>query len=420
MSENSFSNSIKDILDGIAKENEENKAGALKGEGKTPALVFDDTPIQEKEVTPNVDFSVAVEREKPKEFFVPEKYEAPEAPQPKRKDNAPRVAATYVPRFTEVSEQYRFSSSMRSAFVRVDTKKQEAEEGRSAEEHIDPTSELDDKTSASAVEVNIGKTKEDELTTATKVFKFLENEPRPTETYVTAEPYFKPQAEECVAEEEDKQPSEPREYKIPDPVDMERSLAPIAAASVVAKTAVEEAGSDMGDKSGIEQKRREYKTQPERDVFKDGFLDSIMSVKVRFFASLGIALLLLFVETVFAFGVNLPKILNMIDLPGAMALLDLQFVIAFYLLALPETVSAFRMLLKKRATPELFLSVSFAVIILYTVVISVYSPQKYALFGLLFAAFAIGAIGGSYYKRVADFTAFKRIYQNSRKRKFCP
>ena len=59
MSENSsFSRSIKDILDGISKENEKNKSSAQSNEEKESALVFDDTPVTEKEAIPKIEFEV--------------------------------------------------------------------------------------------------------------------------------------------------------------------------------------------------------------------------------------------------------------------------------------------------------------------------------------------------------------------------
>ncbi len=421
MSENgSVSNSIKDILDEISKENEENKISSPNSENKKAALVFDDTPVSEEEPAPRVEFEVVRESEKPKEFSVPERYVSEVAPkETKKPDVAPRVAATYVPRFTEVSEQYRYASSMKSAFVRVDTKKKNPPESAAEDEKIDPTSELDEASSVSAVEVSVGKMQNEELTTATKVFKFAENEP-PREQQISI-----PAATTTETLEEPSEPSdentdesrEPKDYRIPDPVDREMSLTETTGASIVVKTTVEEAGIDMGDDVGREQsaKKREYKSRPERDAFKDNFLDSIMSVRVRFFASLAVSLLLLFVETLFAFGTNIPRILNMVDVPGAMALLDLQFVIALYLLALPETVRAVRSLLGKRVTPEIFLSVSFAAIILYTVLISISSPARYALFGLIFAILAISSIGATYYRMSADFTSFKLVSKNGEK-----
>ena len=413
-------NSIENILESIAKstnlDDKETSAEFVLGEEPASSgLVFEnateDSIAEEKN---NVNFeTVENPPKKEVEFSVPEKFDVSEKYDAPAKDEfAPRVAATYVPRFTGAADTYRISTDPRPKFVKVDKTKE------NIVEDIDPTAEIDEITEVQQVkEVNINKQDTDELESASKVFKFVENELPPEENNqedkgFSEEP--KKQEEEPEIEEE---AEDTEEYAIPDPEDMKKAVVDYTAQSAICrKIALQEAAADVGD--GAEEdfsKSTDYKSNSARDVVKDRFLDSIMSLRVRFFVALAITLVLLVVESMFAFGLDIPKILNLATVPGAMALLDVQFVLCLYLISMPETVCAFKSLLKGKTTPELYVTVSFAVEIAYTAVIVINSPHKYSLFGLLFAVSALAAIGAAYFKKSADFSAFKRVSVNEEK-----
>ncbi len=160
----------------------------------------------------------------------------------------------------------------------------------------------------------------------------------------------------------------------------------------------------------------EYTAFSQRDSFKDKFLDTIMSVKVRLFASIAIMIVAFLIENLFLFGVSVPSLVGMFGINSALAILDIQVVVALFLLALPEIISAFHRMLLGRATPEIFVPVSFIFLIIYYILIIFYSPAKYPLFGLVFAIFTISAILASLFKKSADFSNFKTVSRNSSKK----
>lgn len=426
---NNSSDAINEILVKLTEENTAEKSSAevefvFGAKESASGLVFDDSEKEEKEnkneePESQVKFEIVdVVEEKQKEFTVPEKFEVNAKYNTSTPiEDAPRIITTYVPRFTEVSENYRMADDPRPKFVKLETKAIDNPATQELYEDIDPTAEIDEVEITSAVSVNVGKTEEDDLTSASKVFKFVENElPKEEVKNVTRpEPEVEPdEFPEEPAEESD----EPHEYIIPDPVDVHNTVVNYSASSfLTSKNIPEDATDGIGDSDEElgKAKVREYTSYSQRDSFKDRFLDTIMSMRVRFFAASALTLLLIIVECMYAFGLDIIRAMNLTDIPGAMALLDIQFVIGLYLLALPETITAFKQLFARRAVPELFLTAAVAVIIAYTVVITIYSPAKYTLFGLLFAVLALAAIGSSYFKCSADFRAFKQISKNGEK-----
>ncbi len=366
--------------------------------------------------------------EHPVELSVPTKFEVNEkynAPLPT--EDAPRIITTYVPRFTEASENYRMLDD-----PRPDTRAQQRKTSPSAEPtsataefsgDIDPTAEIIPSAESEAIEVSFGKPEPETLESASTVFKFRENEPSPTpapraETVQSIEENdVSDSLSVPTVEQSESSDSGDREYSIPDPVDEELSVEPAVSATLAVGQSLEDAPKDVGDASYPTAKKgaREYTAFSQRDSFKDRFLDTVMSVRVRFFAALFFAILALPVECLFVFGVDIPEILNLSYVPGAMAILDLQFILSLYLIAIPETVLAFKRLARGRLTSEMLLTVELAVLAAYTVAVSVIQPSEYPLFGLLFGISVLASVGASYFKESADFVSFKRVAANGEK-----
>ena len=431
MQNNSNSNDdIKKILDSLSEDSSESsvlgEAEFVFGEKNAPdGLVFDDLeqpddPTSEK---PNLSFEVSEKVEvTPVELSVPEKFVADEKYSSPIVDEArPRIIATYVPRFTEASQNYRMTGERRPEFVKVKTVDKAT---YMPEEKIDPTAEIYTETeNTGAVNVSFNKPEPDTLESASQVFKFLQNEPV-EQTYVTATEDSVPNeasveetaGDTILADEPDSISDEPKEYTIPDPVCELHSTAPGALITHSLKSGtLEDAPDDVGDKIPGKSGSAEYTSYAQRDAFKDKFLDVIISVRVRFFAAAAITLLLLVLELTVALGVDIVRLFKLETVPGALALLDAQFVLCIYLIALPETVLAFRRLAQRRLVPELYLTLSFAVFAIYTAIIAATSPKSHALFGLLFAVPALAAIGATHFKKSADFIAFKKISRNQEK-----
>ena len=146
------------------------------------------------------------------------------------------------------------------------------------------------------------------------------------------EPVFEPEEEEEeITAAPDDLFDESKNYFIPDPVPAE-SVATVEHVAGAVTAGVEDAPADIGyNNSAKAKKRTEYVAYSQRDSIKDGFLDRIMSLRLRFFSALAVTVLLLVLECAAAFGANISAILGLHSLPFAAALLDLQFVVCLYL-----------------------------------------------------------------------------------------
>ena len=357
--------------------------------------------------------------EKPKEFSVPERFKVDERFNvPSGTEEAPRIITTYVPRFTDASLNYKMrdSSSPRPEIQKKDPEPVLEDATSEFLEDIDPTAEIDCNENTVPTVV-VGNQKDEELTSATTVFKFASEEPVQEEVCAVEETVQETVEEEPSEDVENGEEaySEPRVLAIPDPDDdkklSERSSQGIVAYSNTPVVAPRGIGDPLPEKKGA----KEYDSFSKREGFKESFLDKLLSLKVRFFAALAIAFFALAFECLVAFGVDLTLILGITGVSGAIALLDVQFVIALYLLAIPETVNALIALVRKKVTAELYLSVALSVILAYTAVIVASAPQDYPLFGFLYSVYVLSAIASAYFKVSSDFKAFKRVSTNGEK-----
>ncbi len=354
------------------------------------------------------------------EHFIP----VADPPSADSEGDIPRVYTAYVPRFTSASENYRMASSSKVSAVRGTP---EAASADSEASEVDPIAEIDaDCDVGDAVSVNVRTAPVEEERIASTVFKFshpeVATDTAPTEeeaVHISAEP-APPSAAEAVTEEPEvitePEPVSPEEgFAFPDPVS-DASLTPTYTVSswMTPRGTLAEPSEGIGDPEI--NKRGEYRSYSARDSFKDRFLDGIMSIRIRFFVALIFSLVLLVAENLWMLGVDIPRLIGISELRGAMAVIDAQFILCLFLLAMPEVVISFKQLLHGLFYPELLLTLEFFATAAYTAV-AVYSAPtgKYPLFGLVFAVSVLAAIGGSYYKKTADFTAFKTVSQSGEK-----
>jgi len=385
-------------------------------------LVFE-TAVPEKEPEPNVSrlsFEHIEEEEKRIEFSVPDKFRAKtDLKKSSASEEAPRIRTTYVPNFTGAADNIKMKGDTRLTQNDInekeenkpEPKKSVTTEPRTREPEVDPTAEIDENFAIPKIPVaqNSSKAEEEATDSSSRVFRFFnEEELEKREEPVTELSEVEDDEEQGELSEE---VSEEREYVIPDPYEDVPEAITYTPIKNIRTHSELEAPAGIGDKyPKVENKSAEYLAPVQRDSFKDRFLDSIMSVKVRFFAAAIIALVLLVFENLFVLGVDIPEMLGLATLPGAMAFLDMQFVICLYLLAIPETVYALKNIVRGKVVPEITLTLSFAVTILYSALIGfVYSPSEYYLFGFIFSISVISSMGSSYFRRTADFTAFKLI-----------
>ncbi len=339
--------------------------------------------------------------------------------------DVPHLRSTYVPRFTDASATYRMSDDPRPAASYGSTPVRTA---YTPSINIDPTAEMHENSAAPAVTLNVKSYSGEEDETST-VFKFNgeaapsveKAEPDPVkeelgftvEELVNGRPAVETPVEEPASEEVYEMEEE---YQMPDPV--ETSITGFHSTRP-AHHRVDETPEHVGDKIDSTKKRagNDYTAYVQRDGFKDMFLDSILSVNLRFFAAIIISFVLLLVENLSMFNVDVISILGMDHIRyQAPALMDIWFIAALYLLAIPEVITSFRCLFSKKAVPEIVYTVSFLLVMTYSVVMcATASYNPYPVLGFVFAISTVIIIRASYYKKCADFTSFKVISVNGEK-----
>lgn len=324
------------------------------------------------------------------------------------------VWTTYVPRFTEASDNYRMANSSKApaptATVRVDAVKDDSATA------VEPTAEIDGISESEEIKVvSVGAQQKENYDIQATVFKFdvstsTEN-PVPIANEVS-EPSLRELLEKSEDAEENSEPvftePTPKEYKIPDP-----EHAVIASVALAEKSALpqkRELVSVKGELAPASKLRTDFTANTSRDSFKDKFLDSLMSIKIRLVASIIVFLLAFVLEVLVLFNVDVAAILGFSSVVGALAVVDAIFTSCLFLLAVPEAAAALRSLVRKRAVPELFLIVSYALLMAYYVTVAALAANDdYSLFGVLYAIVSIASIVASLYKKQTEFSAFKAV-----------
>ena len=354
-----------------------------------------------------------------------------------------RIWSTYVPRFTEVSEAYRLRGDKR---LRAKLKEMQAESSDEkdddAKDQIDPTAEMEENSedipvirpergeSTEKVEtLNIykfsgeddfveeinGVTAEDE---AKKIEELLAREPR-----VQPEPVEEPAAEEepvvepTVDEVVEETASDETIGELADPddddfgvVDYGRAESEVEDSPAGIDTA---AASAKGNKGLV--KEVEFTNPVQRDSFKDRFLDSLMSIKIRFSAAIVFALALITLEILSACGVVSYSFLPQMEFNFTLSLIDYILAAGIFVMSVPEVVRSVKYLGRKKFMPDMLSFVGFVVLSLYTLTVVLTDAAEYPLFGFLFAITSLCSISAAKYRTKADFLAFKVISQNEEK-----
>jgi len=352
-----------------------------------------------------------------------------------------KIRTTYVPRFTEVSDNYRMKNDPRPrreketpALSRADVTVRVASHKKAAPKQSsviieDPTEELESaKVDAVVVDVSGGDSvnEGDRL----NVYKFsdkteqseepaprtVEDERREIEKIIsrpisdTEEMADEPIPEEAEVTEEK------REFSIPDP-DPEDMVV----ISDEEERAADETAPDCIS-TAPDNKRSaysEFNLPIQRDGFKDKFLDGLISVKVRLVASAMFALLLLSFEILVATSVFGSEIFGIPVKPIAPLVLDYLLAVSAFLIALPEVALSVKLLFKKKLMPEIILPVSLIILTVYTATVSLGGGLfDYPLFGFMLSITAFSVVLATYFRRDGNFLAFKLISKNGEKRIF--
>jgi len=425
---------IEDIIKKI------NSASDKKGSepAKKGGLVFefvrlDEEPVNEaaeeigeKASVPSEPAAVESEFTLPDVFEVNEKYNTPLSPLDA--DGATKIWTTYVPRFTEASENYKMAATPRpdKPIYRPRTEEQSTE-------GLDPTAEIEAELDNTVIVEMDKESVGEEIEESISVYKFSDDGEEPEDKMCVRtvaderaeidsllakeEPSVE---EEAVPEEEEpeeavvQEPEEPTVYTIPDPDGEEMEVLDYTKKATAQESAPGGVSTAVPD---VKKKLLTEFTLPmQRDRFKDGFLDRLMSIKIRAVAAAVFALVLLIFESLYCFGALEDKLFSLPITPLVPVVIDYLLCVAVFAVALPEIVRAFAYCVKKKPLPELMIPACFVALTLYFVA-AVCSPVKesYAFFGFIFSVFPVSAILASYYRTEADFTAFKEISKTGEK-----
>lgn len=383
----------------------------------------------------------------PEAFLVNEKYDTPAS-----SDQSPRIFRTYVPRFTEASERYRMIDDPRPRKDGDGVPIRPAEPPRlTLEEQLNnPTAEIEHEV-ADAVVLVSAPVKEDEAERVS-IYKFdtededvldedaIAREREEIESLISGDAET---AEEIVTDASDADDVSLGELEVdeadvsatsdealveektpvlrtttlpdPDPKDysvIDYSSSKPADAGVV--HAPEGASDLLIDPS---KSHFEFTHTTQRDGFKDKFLDSLMSIKIRLFAILLFTAILLGYETVAAFGI-FENAVNSLNFSSAtLGVIDLVFVIGLFMLVLPEIALSVKQLLMGKVTSELILIPSFIAVAVYSLVVACTPTAKNViLLGFVFAVSVLCAVSAAYFRLKGDFTAFKVVSKNGEKK----
>ena len=336
----------------------------------------------------------------------------------------------YVPRFTEASERYRIKGDSRiRERLGIKTPVFDYAEGNPDEIKLDATAEFDEDFGGSEAKApeNVAVDESDE---SISVYKFAsendefdeeaEKEREEIKKLLRSVPASEVKETAPVEElddeiEEDTAEEGEKEISIPDPEDDEFGVFDFNAGN---KADEEEDAPEGADDTPVtagnaKSKRRdnEFSNPAQRDGFKDKFLDSIISIRIRAGASFIFALALLVMEILCATRSIGFKLFDSASSYSLLGIVDFLLAACIFVVASPEIVRAVGNLFKKKLTPDLLPIPSFLVLGLYTLTVALTGATAYPLFGLLFATITLPVITASLYRTKADFIAFKMISQ---------
>ena len=339
-------------------------------------------------------------------------------------ENLSGIRPTYLPRFTEVSDTYRMQDDPRPR-PKTDTNTVKVEKKEDASLELDPTTEkLEDKSVEKVVVKSVTMKNPDLIDETLTVLKF--STPIDTETQDATEIIPEPIVEEAtdpevieepeqspeeVTEEitEEEAPKEPKNLTIPDPDINVRVVDFTSGEKYVTEEPLGASDSDKKDKNAS---NSEFNAPIQRDSIKDRFLDTLMSIKVRLAGALILLLVMVMVDCLHYFGVNVFASVGLGNVSAARAVVDMQFSICIFLFTIPELIGSFKLLLKGKFTPELINIFSLIVIVLNDLAIAANRAENYLTFGVLYGLQCLATIFASYNKTESDFASFKLVSRN--------
>ena len=336
--------------------------------------------------------------------------------------------ATYMPRFTEVSEKYRRQGDAKiRERLGIKSVPEQQESDIPDELKLDPTAEFDADALGTAdakepenvaidesdesISVMKFKTPEEELEEEAErereAIKKLLGDSKPMEEPTPeAEPEPEEEPIEELPAEEPAPVEEPKEYTIPDPDDADFEVVDFG------KKAEEQPAAPAPEEKGKKKKAKdkEFNHPAQRDAIKDSFLDSLISIKIRSVAATVFTVLMLVLEILAAANVISGKMFPSPDLSNAtLGLVDLLLSACVLLMLIPELFRSVKHMFAKKLTPDFLPIPAFILLGIYTLTVYLTNEESYILFGMLFALSCLPVMAASLYRTKADFIAFKKI-----------
>lgn len=345
-----------------------------------------------------------------------------------------KVWSTYVPRFTEVSDEYRLKRDKRFRDKLAEKKESDEKDGS-----VDPTAEIEEEYE-DVPAIRPERKETEEKVERLSIYKFsgeddfveeingvtAEDEAKKIEELLAREPVAPPRVVvELVAEEEVAD-----EEEVVEEISAEETLVPELADPDNDGFRVVDYGKSAEEPedapSGVEDtipfapgKRRlkdsEFTNPAQRDGIKDRFLDSLMSIRIRFGTALIFAIALLVVEILSACNVISYGVLRDSQVNFTLSLVDYLLAACIFVVSLPEVIRSAKYLLGKKLLPDMLSLVGFVALSIYTLTVVLTDVSEYPLFGFLFALMSLCSISASKYRMKADFLAFKVVSQNEEK-----
>ena len=391
-----------------------------------------ETPAPEAAAAESVEFGI------PETFEVNEKYNKPLPTQERT-----RIYTTYVPRFTEASENYRMKNDPRPPIrkeektERLEVKTSVTEQKPAAEPKEETAPVTEPQPAPQTVVVSIPAESSDSLDGESySIFKFGSPDGGEDKQTTAEENANRRALDELKARQAERRAREEAER-------LERELAEREAARARARIRLSPEDYTMPDPEhssyfdkrnggdddydaphGIpndsepQRKRKlsEYKRTGQRDRFKDRFLDLLVSVRIRLCLAVLLSLLLLLVENYTFVGLRPEAWFDWLSSSAsAIAIIDLQLTACAVLLASPEICRAMKALTRRELRPEISLVISFAVNSVYTVIKVSFRYVGMPDFGFIISVGAVLALVASCMQRKADFENFKFISEEGEK-----
>lgn len=344
----------------------------------------------------------------------------------------------YVPLFTDASENYHLQNDKKireQLGISNEIVAERVDDNPDAIS-LESTAEFDEDTVGAPAKLPENKAEEDS-DESISVYKFTAEDDEDNEAarqeldrinmllHGTTEPEpAQPRAEQIVEAEEAEEEEyldQPEEYVMPDPDHSDFGVYEPEIRNTDTIDDNEDRPSGIVDSSEIVRndkgfiKDSEFTNPTQRESIKDKFLDSLLSIKIRLTASYIFGLLLLILEILSAAKAIPFNLFGGAGRVHTLGLVDFLLATGIFILALPETVRAFKYLIKGQPLTDLIPAISYLILGGYTLAVSLTFVRTYALFGFLFAVVCIPMINASLYRIKADFVAFKMISKNGQK-----